>query len=84
MTLEEAQQLQRDFDARHWQVGSAGLEKLRHIALHLAISVGKISRHCERLEHNGPSPISMHEVAADLLAHALQLANLSEFDLAHI
>lgn len=84
MNLREAQEVQRDFDEKYWDVRNADAYlKLRHITFHLAIAVGKLSRYCERHEH-GAEPdaiVVREEVVPDLLIYALQLANLTDVNL---
>jgi hypothetical protein len=85
--LPEAQENQREFDERYWDVGTAdSYAKLQHITFHLGIAIGKLSRYCERHEHGSESDAAVvrDEVTPDLLIYALQLANLTRVDLAWI
>lgn len=83
MNIRDAQDMQRGFDAHHWAVNGDKEAKLRHIALHLAVLLGKIGRHCERAEHQlqPPGDVLTDEVAPDLLIYALQIANLFDASL---
>lgn len=87
-------QLQRLYDEVGWQIQEPSWAKTRHIMLHLMKVTAVIARLVESVEHaeaSGEPPTGeafrgvLHErrrLAADLVFHAAQLANLGEFDLA--
>lgn len=87
--LQEAQQL---YDSEMWDIADPKFANLRHIQIHLAITVGKLARLLEpqdhRLYHGDlPTPLDTAEVSAivaDLLIHAAQIANIQELDLGAI
>lgn len=82
MNLQEMQKFQKDFDEEYFEINT-GFEKLRHVLLHLVKSTGKMATYCESIEHGketNPSQV-VDEVLADLLIHALQIANYYDVNL---
>jgi len=81
--MNKLQQFQKEFDEEYFEINE-GFEKLRHILLHLVKSTGKMATYCEAKEHDRPDsdPSQVQEeVLADLLIHALQIANYFDIDL---
>ncbi len=80
--LKEAQVAQFEFDQEFFEINN-GFEKLRHVLLHLAKTVGKMAAYCEAKEHGRDTDMAVlrDEVAPDLLIHALQIANSLDADL---
>lgn len=83
INTKDAQAFQKKFDESHFEINK-DFEKLRHIFLHLVKTTGKIATYCEVKEHGkvepDPSPL-VNEAIADLLIHALQIANYYQVDL---
>lgn len=81
--LNELQAFQEAFDEKYFEINH-DFEKLRHVLLHLVKTTGKMATYCEVKEHGkvdpNPSPL-VDEVVADLLIHALQIANHFQVDL---
>ena len=80
--LQEMQKFQKGFDEEYFEINT-GFEKLRHVLLHLVKTTGKMASYCESMEHGketNPSQV-VDEVLADLLIHALQIANYYDVDL---
>ncbi len=88
--LAAVQQLQRMYDDAMWDIEDPAFSKLRHIHLHLSITVGKIAKLVEPADHRAHQgePVDVRDLreelapaVADLLIHAAQIANLVGSDL---
>ncbi len=91
--LDAVQKLQRRYDDIGWRVEHPPWAKLRHILLHLSKVNAKIARLVEPVEHalyDGQDVTAgaflqelnnSRRLAAELLFHAAQVANLGQFDL---
>ena len=87
--------LQGLYDDVGWRIQDPSWAKTRHIMLHLVRVTAAVARLVESVEHadeRGEPPTSevfravLYEhrrLAADLVFHAAQLANLGEFGLTH-
>lgn len=82
MDLKELQRYQEEYDTSYWEHNASKLDKIRHITLHLAKSLGKISGWCERAEHQVQDQTKQieTEVIPDLLVYCLQLSNTLRID----
>jgi len=89
--LSAGQKLQQVYDHDMWDIDDPSYEKIRHIHIHLSISVGKLAKLIEPADHKyhhgegiSESEIvaEMEPILADLLMHCLQLANLGDNTLA--
>jgi hypothetical protein len=78
------QDLQVKYDEEMWDINDPVFDKLRHIHIHLSVTVGKLARVLEPADHRihkgeEDSPTDMRDalepVLADLLMHAAQVAN---------
>ena len=78
MSNTDLQKRQAEYDAKYWQHSPGKFEKIRHITLHMGKLLGKLSTHCEAVEHGreGNDQILRKEVISDLQIYAFQLANL--------
>lgn len=88
--LAAVQQLQRIYDDAMWDIEDPLFSKLRHIHLHLSITVGKVAKLVEPLDHEDHRGDSVDlrsvrddlaPLVADLLIHAAQIANIADGDL---
>jgi hypothetical protein len=79
--LDAAQALQASYDEVGWQIGGSSHEKLRHLSLHLAKTVGLIAALSEQLDHSASdgSPPTDGEVAEKLKAMSGRVADLTCF-----
>jgi NTP pyrophosphatase (non-canonical NTP hydrolase) len=83
------QAAQTAYDADMWDISDPKFANLRHIQLHLAITVGKLAKLLEpqdHRDHNGQDielfdPDEIRSIIADLMIHAAQIANLQSLDL---
>ena len=82
--LRSLQALQRRYDDEMWDIDDPIFAKIRHIQLHLSITVGKLARALEPLDHRehrdeqidlADLTDALGPVLADLVMHAAQLAN---------
>lgn len=82
--------LQRQYDSDMWEITEPQFADLRHIHMHLSITIGKIARLIEPRDHRmyrGDTPDvadmadELEPILADLLIHAGQIANLCDRDL---
>lgn len=82
--------LQAQYDRDMWDISHPQFANLRHIHMHLSITVGKIARMIEPRDHSmyhGEVP-DLDEIAhdiepilADLVMHAAQIANMNNGNL---
>ncbi|CCH29361.1 hypothetical protein ABZ816_40110 [Actinosynnema sp. NPDC047251] len=88
--VEAMQRLQVLYDREMWDIDDPAFTKLRHIHVHLSVTVGKLAKLIEpkdHLSHHGEEidvkqlESEFSPILADLLMHASQLANLAESDL---
>lgn len=79
--LDAAQALQASYDGVGWQIDDSRHEKLRHLSLHLAKTVGLIATLSEQFDHSASngSPPADREVAEKLNAISGQVADLACF-----
>ncbi len=90
--LRALQSAQTRYDADMWDIGEPRLSNVRHIQIHLAITVGKLARLVEPRDHQAyhgekVEDLPSGEIApilADLLIHAAQLANIQGLDLGDV
>lgn len=92
--LQALRVLQRRYDEVGWRIQDPSWAKTRHIMLHLVSVTAEVAKLVEGVEHadeRGEAPTSQafeavlfenRRIAADLLFHAAQFANLADFDLA--
>lgn len=82
--------LQRQYDKDMWDISDPQFANLRHIHLHLSSTIGKIARIVEPWDHRmyaGEVPNvsdareDLSPILADLVMHAVQIANMIEGDL---
>jgi len=85
--LDAGQELQELYDHDMWDIEDPKFEKIRHIHIHLSITVGKLARLIEPIDHkyhhgeavpHGDLLREMGPILADVLMHCLQLANLGD------
>ncbi len=82
--LEAVQGAQAEYDVAMWDIDDPKFANLRHIHVHLSITVGKLARLIEPRDHDAfherPIPDLPSEdiapIVADLLMHAAQIANV--------
>lgn len=87
--LRAAQSVQAEYDRAMWDIRYPELANLRHIQIHLAVTVGKVAKLLEPLDHcdhrgtpvEMPGHAELAPVVADLVMHAAQIANIVELDL---
>lgn len=87
--LQALQAAQTWYDADMWEITDPKFASLRHIHLHLTITIGKLARLLEPQDHcayNGQDveafdPNEIRPIVADLLIHAAQIANIESLDL---
>ena len=88
--LAAMQILQKRYDADMWDIEDPSYTKIRHIQIHLAITVGKLARLIEpadhKFYHEEDVPVAeilteAEPILADLLMHCAQLANLGDTSL---
>lgn len=79
--LDAAQALQDSYDKVGWQLGDSGHEKLRHLCLHMAKTVGLFAALSEQFDHRAGdgSPPKDDEVAAELRTISGRVADLAGF-----
>lgn len=79
--LDAAQALQERYDEAGWQLGDSSHQKIRHLCLHLAKTVGMFAAMSEQFDHRagGGSPPSDEEVAERLKAMSGRVADLASF-----
>lgn len=79
--LDAAQALQNRYDEVAWQLGKSSHEKLRHLCLHLAKTVGMFAAVSEQFDHRtgDGSPPTDGEVAEQLKAMSGRVADLASF-----
>jgi hypothetical protein len=94
--LDAAQVLQERYDEVGWELGDSSHEKLRHLCLHLAKTVGIVAAVSEQFDHRAGdgTPPTDGEVAeelklisgraADLASFAAQIATLAEANLGEL
>lgn len=84
--LEALAELQDRYDTDMWDISDPQFANLRHIHLHLSITVGKIAKLIEPEDHrhyHGDTPDvasfgpELEPILADLVMHATQIANLT-------
>jgi hypothetical protein len=87
--LREIQRVQSMLDRELWQSRESRDADLRHIALHVASCSGRLAKLCERRDHAGesddlrvPEALDVGAIAADLLIHSAQIANIVDDSLA--
>jgi hypothetical protein len=92
--LRAIQELQRSYDNVGWRIENPSWAKVRHMLYHLTEALADLARLVESVEHaeNEGAPPSSEEfaetlrehsdIAAILVFHAAQLANVSSSDLA--
>src|SRR3990167_8454175 len=77
MEMENLQKYQCEIDEKCFELND-GFKKIRHIALHLVKTMGKLATYCEAMEHESKEVddnVVINEVIPDLLIHSLQLSN---------
>ncbi len=87
--LRALQTAQAHYDADMWDISDPKFANLRHIQLHLAITVGKLAKLLEPQDHRAYNGQEVEEldknevrpIVADLLIHAAEIANIQSFDL---
>ena len=87
--LRAVQAIQGEYDRAMWDISEPALANVRHIHLHLAISLGRLAQVLEPRDHaahggHAPTPWNVEElspVIADLVMHAAQLATTVGVDL---
>jgi hypothetical protein len=87
--LRALQTAQARYDADMWDISDPKFANLRHIQLHLAITVGKLAKLLEPQDHRAYKgqeveqldPDEVCPIVADLLIHAAQIANIQSLDL---
>lgn len=87
--LSAIQAAQRVYDRDLWDIADPPFANLRHLQIHLAISVGKFARLLEPEDHkayNGTAeprvePAELGPIVADLVMHAAQISNVVGIDL---
>ncbi|UOZ08760.1 hypothetical protein [Amycolatopsis sp. WQ 127309] len=88
--LHALQVLQRSYDDDMWDIEQPEFEKIRHIHLHLSVSLGKLAKAIEPLDHRfhrgeAVDVPTMKEdlspILADLLMHVSQIANMLDGEL---
>ena len=90
--LRALQKAQIQYDSEMWDISRPKLANIRHIQLHLAITVGKLARLIEPQDHRshrGEPVEDFHQedllpIVADLLIHAAQIASLGSLDLGDV
>ena len=90
--LRALQEAQVQYDSEMWDISSPKLANIRHIHLHLSITVGKLAHLIEPQDHRFYRGESVEDynredllpIVADLLLHAAQIANLEALDLGDI
>lgn len=88
--LGAVQRVQVEYDKSMWDIDDPVFANLRHIQLHLSITVGKLAKLIEPRDHDTFHGRQVPEIAsddiapiiADLLMHATQVANILDRDLA--
>jgi hypothetical protein len=84
------QRLQVKYDQEMWDIDDPVFAKLRHIHLHLSVTIGKLARALEPADHRvhqehdiGLADIrdEVAPVLADLLMHTAQIANALDCEL---
>jgi hypothetical protein len=89
--LKAIQQIQELYDRDMWDIEDPKFEKLRHVHIHLSITVGKLAKLIEPQDHKYHSgeTVEMAEngselrpILADLVMHSAQLANMVNGSLA--
>lgn len=88
------QTIQRVYDNDFFELASDPFEQVRHICLHLACTLGKLSRYCEQKEHTifdrteinqqNLEQTIINDVIPDLFIHSLQLANVYDLNLSNL
>src|SRR5664279_5553799 len=94
--LAAVQELQQQYDAVGWQISEPNYAKARHVLLHLIKITSRLAALVEHVEHVASSrkgsdlevsfaaELGQHrDIAAHLLFHSAQLANLAEADLTY-
>lgn len=91
--LRAAQRLQAQYDAVGWRIQEPSWAKARHMLYHLLNAIAELAQFVESAEHaeqEGRGPTSddfrmtlaeRPRLAADLVFHAAQIANLQAIDL---
>jgi len=87
--LRTVQAIQVEYDSAMWDIADPLLDNVRHIHLHLAVTLGKLARVLEPRDHaahagQDPTPWNVDElspIVADLVIHAAQLATAVGVDL---
>ena len=87
--LNVLQQVQELYDQDMWDISEPIFDKVRHIHIHLSISIGKLAKLLERLDHRAhlgenveaPSRSEVGPILADLVMHAAQIASAYQIDL---
>lgn len=88
--LAAMQEAQRAYDDAMWDIEDPAFAKLRHVHIHLSVTVGKIAKLVEPADHTdhrgepvdvGDLRESLASAVADLLMHSAQIANLVDGDL---
>lgn len=86
--LRALQTAQAHYDADMWEISDPKFANLRHIQLHLAITVGQLAKLLEPQDHRAYNGQEVEEfdqnevrpIVADLLIHAAQIANIPADD----
>jgi hypothetical protein len=85
--LTAVQAAQTEYDAAMWEITEPPFSNLRHIHLHLSITVGRLAELLEPRDHDshrGGQPGAVADIdpiVSDLLMHAAQLCNVLGRDL---
>src|SRR5256885_2278507 len=88
--LQAMQQLQTAYDHDMWDISDPSFDKVRHIHIHISITVGKLAKLVESADHSSHNhravdmdaiAVGLPPILADLLMHSAQLANLVGADL---
>lgn len=87
--LRALQVAQQQYDSDMWDISEPKFANLRHIQLHLSITVGKLAKLLEPQDHRVYNGRDVEEfdqnevsaIVADLLIHAAQISNIQRFDL---
>jgi hypothetical protein len=88
--LRSLQDVQKIYDNDMWEIEDPAFANLRHVHLHLSVTVGKLAKVVEPNDHKNyrseqvdvPSlSEELSPVLADLLMHAAQIANMLGADL---